>query len=625
FEREARSVAALSHPNVVVLYSLEQDEGTRFLTMELVEGVSLSALIAPEGLPLPRVLELAIPLADALVAAHEKGIVHRDLKPSNVMVSREGRLKVLDFGLAKLDADSDLDLTSAPTAAGPLSHAGQVLGTVPYMAPEQLRGRTVDARADLFSFGVLVYELAAGSRPFTGPTPADVSSAILRDEAPPLTGARADLPADLERIVGRCLEKNPRDRFQTALDVVNELRALRRALERGEAAAGRPAPAAIASIAVLPFVNRSADADDEYFSDGLADELLHLLARIRGLRVSARASAFHFKGKDVPLADVGRALNVATVLDGSVRKAGHRVRISVQLVRVADGLPLWSETYDRTLDDVFAVQDDIARSVVKELHAMLLGGAPDSQVSGEVRAEVARARRGAARDPEAHRLWLLARHLLERLTREDTARAIELLRQAVARDPEFAIGWAGLGSAYTTQAGRAWIPADDGYARTREALERALALVPDLAEAHAQLGWMRMYHDWDWRGAEASLVRALESPAGDAVVSRWAGVMAMNLGRHREALALLQGAVEQDPLSASSHHNLGVALLASGRAAEAEPALRRALEITPQRVASRAYLATALLDLGRPAEAQAEAEREPEPTLRLWALAIAHH
>src|SRR3989449_9292563 len=280
FEREATTVAGLNHPNIVVLYSIEEDGGTRFLTMELVEGRSLAALVAPGGLPLAQLLDLAIPLADALVAAHERGVVHRDLKPANVMVTREGRVKVLDFGLAKLESsDPRLDATQAATMATPLSTPGQVVGTVPYMAPEQVRGEAVDARTDLFALGIMLYELAAGRRPFTGATSADVSSSILRDTPEPLANVRAELPADLDRIVGRCLEKEPRVRFQTALDVCNELRQLKQTSDSGTAARSatravrrigdppqrgvEPARDAIRSLAVLPLENVSRDPAQE--------------------------------------------------------------------------------------------------------------------------------------------------------------------------------------------------------------------------------------------------------------------------------------------------------------------------------------------------------------------------
>ena len=625
FEREAMTVARLNHPNIVVLHSIEEDGGTRFLTMELVEGRSLAALVAPGGLPLVQVLDLAIPLADALTAAHEKGVVHRDLKPANVMVTREGRVKVLDFGLAKLaQVDADLGATQAATLAAPISDAGQVVGTVPYMAPEQLRGETADARSDLFSLGVVMYELAGGRRPFAGQSQAEIGSAILRDAPPSLASLRPDLPGELVHIIERCLEKNPRERVQTALDVLNELRSLRRTLERG-APAPKPVADKLASIAVLPFVNRSASADDEYFSDGLADELLSVLARIKGLRVTARTSAFQFKGRNEDLAVIGQKLNVATILEGSVRKAGNRVRISVQLVKVSDGYQLWSETYDRTFEDIFAVQDDIAQSVVKELRRTLLGEEADSQASDEAKADVARAARGRATDPEAHRLGLLARHLLDRLTREDTAKAVEYLKQALDRDPESALAWLDLSRARANQAGFGWAPVAQGYGRAREAAERALALEPDLAEGHSALGWLRMYHDRDWRGAAASYARALELAPRNANVLRRAGVLAGNRGHFGEAIVLYRRALEHDPLSASGYHNLGLSLHNIDRFEEAEAAFRKTLELSPQRVVTRSHLSMTLLALGRSEEALAEANREPEEQFRLWALAILHH
>ncbi|HET9950778.1 MAG TPA: protein kinase, partial [Candidatus Eisenbacteria bacterium] len=595
----------------------------RFLTMELVEGQRLADLIPSGGLPLSRILELSIQLADALVAAHERGVIHRDLKPGNVMITRDGRVKVLDFGLAKFTgADEPTPRQGmADTQEFPTSDQGQLLGTVPYMAPEQIRGEDVDARADLFALGIILYELATGRRPFTGPTSADLISSILRDTPEPLTRARPDLPDDLERLVDRCLERDARDR-SSALEVANELRRMRRDLEQGTS---EPNPTdRVASIAVLPFVNRSADAEDEYFSDGLADELLNVLAKIRGLRVAARTSAFRFKGKDTSIAEVGSALRVATVLEGSVRKAGSRVRVSVQLVKVSDGYHLWSETYDRTLDDIFAVQDDIAQSVVKELRTALLGEDPDSGASGRAKADVARAAKGRGANPQAHRLYLHGRHFLDRTTRADTARGIEYLKQAVELDPGFALAWAELSAAYSREADLSWCPVEEGYRRSREAAERSLLLEPDLPEGHAALGWIQM-SDLDWRRAEASIRRALELAPGSARVLRVAGVLAKAQGRFDDAIRVDHQAFERDPLNGAAYHNLGNTLLAADRFAEAEAAFRESLELSPMRAATRASLAFALAAQGRLDEAMEETKREPVGWARLRALAILHY
>jgi serine/threonine-protein kinase len=619
-------VAGLNHPNIVVLHTVEDVDGVRFLTMELVEGQTLSTLVSTGGLPIPKLLELAIPLTDALVAAHEKGVIHRDLKPGNVMVTREGRVKVLDFGLAKMmGADTPVaqGASFTVTADGPISGEGHVVGTVPYMAPEQLRGETVDARADLFSLGIILYELATGRRPFMGDSNAEVTSSILRDTPLPLSRVRTDLPGDFATLIDHCLQKSPRERVQTALDVNNALRRLRKTLDRGEP--GKTAPGKVASIAVLPFVNRSASADDEYFSDGLADELLNVLSKIKGLRVTARSSAFTFKGKQVTAKEIGSALDVATLLEGSVRKAGNRIRVSVQLVQVSDSSHLWSETYDRTLEDIFAVQDDIAQSVVKELRTTLLDEEADSDASGAAKAEVAQAARGRGTDPEAHRLYLLARHLIDRDTREETPRAIEYLKEALDRDPKYALAWAELSGAYSLQAGRSWAPVAEGYARAREAAERALSLDPDLPEGHAAIGWIRMFYDWDFRGAEASFARALELAPGNVKVLISTGRLAANLGRLGEAIGFFRRALEQDPLSARSYNNLGIALNCAGRFADAEAAYRKALELAPLSAAVRSSLSLTLLALGRGEEALVEAGREADEAFRSWGLAIVHH
>ncbi len=679
FEREARTVAGLNHPNIVTLYSVEDEDGIRFLTMELVEGQTLDRFVVQGGLPLARVLELSIPLAHALVAAHERGVVHRDLKPNNVMVTHGGWVKVLDFGLAKIAeaAERDPAATIGATAGGPLSGVGQVLGTVPYMAPEQIRSGIVDARSDLFALGIILYELTTGQRPFSGETPADVSSAILRDVPPPVLSLRADLPRDLNRIVERCLEKDPRDRFQTARDVMNELRYIQR--EAGLAARPgaapmtppavttppkhatpapqsplpqspvphspvplspvpqssrsgmalhyaplSPAPRDMPSIAVLPFVNRSRGEEDEYFSDGLADELLNVLTKIRGLRVAARASSFNFKGKNEDLATIGEKLNVATLLDGSVRKAGNRVRISVQLVKAADRVQLWSETYDRSLDDIFAVQDDIAQSVVKELRATLLGEAPGSDASRKAEADVAVAAKGHGTNPEAHRLYLQGKYLIERVTQEDTAQGLRYLNEALALDPTHALAWTEVARAHSISGGYGWETTLEGYRKAREAAMRAIQLAPDLAEGHLRLSGVQRLHDWDWKAAEASTRRALELAPGSPEVMRSTAELLHLLGRYDEAERLFRSALEQDPLSSAGYRAFARVYRSMDRLKEAEQAIRKGIELSPLHVGARLMLAIVLSEQGRNEEALAEAKAETAEWARLTALGVAH-
>jgi TolB-like protein/Tfp pilus assembly protein PilF len=381
----------------------------------------------------------------------------------------------------------------------------------------------------------------------------------------------------------------------------------------------------VPSIAVLPFANLSRDEENEYFADGLAEELLNVLAKIRGLRVAARTSAFQFKGTNDDITVIGRKLNVATVLEGSVRKAGNRLRVAVQLVKVADGYHLWSESYDRTLEDIFAVQDDIAQSVVKELRTTLLGEAADATTEKAAIAAVAAAATGRATDPEAHRLYLQARYFAGRFTRQDTAKSIEYLKEALARDSEFAIAWAELGTMYQREAGRGWVPLGEGYGRAREAVQCALALEPELAEGHEALGWIELNHDWDWRGAEASCRRALALAPGNVLVQRRAALAIGWLGHLDEAIELCQRALALDPLSAVGYEYLAIHLNRSGRLVEAEAVFRKALELAPQRTGTHAILARNLLAQGRGEEALAEVRQEPEEWERLWTQAIIDH
>ena len=379
------------------------------------------------------------------------------------------------------------------------------------------------------------------------------------------------------------------------------------------------------TIAILPFLNLSRGDEDDYFSDGLAEELLNVLSKIRGLRVAARTSAFSFKGKQTTINEIGRILNVASVLEGSIRRAGDRVRISVQLVKVLDGYQLWSETYDRTMDDMFAVQDDIAQSVVEEIRVRLLGEKPGESGSRQIISEIAVAVRGRSNDPEAQRLMMLGRHFLDRTTRDDTTKAIGYFRQALELDDHFALCWAELGRAYSVEAGRGWVPVHDGFNASREATERALELEPDLAEGHAQLGRILAVNEWNLNGAEASYRRALELAPGSSRVLDGASVLFYKLGRLDEALDLGRRVLEQDPLSAAYWHNLGLTCHAAGLLDESEKAFRRALELAPQRLVSAALLALIFLDKGQNDDAVKQASRESDAFWRMWSLAIIYH
>ena len=386
-----------------------------------------------------------------------------------------------------------------------------------------------------------------------------------------------------------------------------------------------PIDADTPSIAVLPFTDLSAEKDQEYFTDGLAEELLNVLSKIRGLRVASRTSAFSFKGTKVDIPTVAQKLNVATILEGSMRKAGKRVRITAQLIDVATDSHLWSDTYDRELEDIFAVQDDIAQSVVKELRAALLGEKPNASASAAVKAEVQAAARGRGENTEAYRLYLQGRFFEDRSTREGTAKAIEYYRQALELDPQYALAWAGLSRSYASQAGSSWSRITEGFAKAREAAERAVQFEPDLAESQLAMGWIRMYHDWDWKAADSFLRRAIELAPGDAQALRDTAILAGFLGPADEAVTLLRRAAVLDPLSAQVHRSLGRWCYCAGFFEEAEAALKKTLELNPLGARTHHYLGVVRLAQGRLDEAMHEFQMEGHDTFRLLGLALVQH
>jgi eukaryotic-like serine/threonine-protein kinase len=643
FEREAKAIAALNHPNIVTIYGIHNEVGNRFIAMELVEGESLDRVIAPGGMPLAKIFDIAIPLADALAAAHDKGIVHRDLKPGNVMITRDGRVKVLDFGLAKLMTEAAGGSSQAPTVSAPLTGLGAIIGTVPYMSPEQLRGEAVDHRTDLFSLGIMLYEMASGQRPFKGSKSADVMSSILRDTPRPLHELNSSLPRPLEKVVSLCLEKDPDNRLQSAKDVRNELRMLRKEVDSGildsalPEALGKPAaqsssppqgsaatlgsalsaptrrgefwigiaaliaivvvvgwwlgrgrpgsektpsltgsaavtsavpaePEEVNSLAVLPFTNLSSDKEQEYFSDGLTEELLNALVKIPELKVVGRTSSFSFKGKNENLRTIGEKLGVANILEGSVRKSGDKVRITAQLVKAADGFHLWSETYDRTLDDIFAVQDDIAQSVAAALKVTLLGkGAEAPQANAE-----------------AYDLVLQARFVMQARTEETNSRARKLLERALQLSPDYAPAWAEMGLMHFRESERATTveARQQAVERARSALARALELDSNLAVAHSRMAGVQR-NSWDFAGAERSTARAVAADPKNPIVMGNAAIIYDILDRRDEAIVLSERALKADPLNVNWFLNLANYYNVARRFDEAEALCRKALELAP--------------------------------------------
>jgi TolB-like protein/predicted Ser/Thr protein kinase len=568
FERESRSIAALNHPNICQLY----DVGPNYLVMEFIEGAQLNG-----PLPLDRACRYAVEIADALSAAHAKGITHRDLKPANILVTASG-IKLLDFGLALLSRAGDgPQRTAEATATVGITQAGMVLGTAAYMSPEQAEAKPVDARSDIFSFGLVFYEILSGRRAFTGDSAIAVMAAILHKEPEPLDATPA-----LKTILARCLRKSPADRFQSMTQVKEALLAASGVSSPASAVSGAPQPPSIPSIAVLPFANMSRDADDEYFSDGLAEEIINLLAHVSGLKVIARTSAFAFKGKNEDIRKIAETLGVNSVLEGSVRRAGNRLRITAQLIHAADGSHLWSERYDREMTDVFAIQDEIAQAITAALKLTLSISAVQQRYQPNL---------------PAYEAFLKAHHQWAKLTAESIARSKEYYEQAIALDPKFALAHIGLADYFLLlAAGAGLMPAHEAMPLVRAGAQRALEIDPMLPEAHAMLGIVAGVYDYDWKEAERLFGLAMARDPVPPLVHSWYGYFfLLLLGRVGNAVEETERSLQQDPLNLMSRVVLAQCLSAAGRYEDSSTECRRILELDENNVGGYSILALNLL------------------------------
>ncbi|MDX1645134.1 MAG: protein kinase [Thermoanaerobaculia bacterium] len=613
FRREAQAVAALSHPNIVTIYSIEDSEAGHFITMELVDGKSLDELISGDGLSLERTLEIAEPLVKALAAAHQRGITHRDLKPANIMLTGDGTVKILDFGLAKLtrggDSDSHEDL---PTQT--LTQEGTVVGTVPYMSPEQVQGKAVDHRTDIFSLGIILYEMATGHRPFRGETSAEVVSSILRDAPEAVTESRPDMPEQLGRIIARCLEKEPELRYQTAQDIQT---ALHRIGEEVEGSKGGE----MASVAVLPFVDMSPEKDQDYFCEGLAEELINALVSIDDLRIASRTSAFRFKGSSQDIREIGRRLGVSTVLEGSVRKAGNQVRISVQLVNVADGYHLWSNRYDRKLEDVFAIQDEIAQSIVEALEVTLT---PKAKQAAE---------KAAPADVQAYDYYLKGRKFFYEFREKGFELARQMFARAIVIDERYARAYAGVADCCSFL--YMYFDASEANLKEADAASRkAVEIDPDNAEAHASRG-LALSLSGRYEEAEAEFERAVELNPKLYEAHYFHARALFAQGRHEEAARRMEIACEVNPEDYQAPTFLAQTYLCLHRRAHASAAFRKAIERIKKHIAYNAddaralYLGAAcLIELGEMEQAQEWVERaleiDPDDALVLYNVACTY-
>jgi serine/threonine protein kinase len=548
FAPEAKILASLNHPNIVTIHSVEEFEGRHFLAMELVDGQQMDVLIPEGGFALDEFLSMALPLTEAVSAAHGKGIVHRDLKPANIMVTKDRRVKVLDFGLAELR--KEVPTPSPDHDTQELLEKKAVVGTVSYMAPEQLSGRGADARSDVFSLGVIFYEMASGRHPFDRESAGEAIASILRDDPPPLMALNAGIPRHLANLVDQCLEKDPQLRPASAAELRDDLERIRTAkdlLSRGSQS----------SIAVLPFVDMSPERDQEYFCEGMAEQLINVLTQLDEIQVASRTSAFLYKDKQSDLREIGRKLNVAHVLEGSVRKSGDTLRITAQLIDVADGYHLWSKQYDRTLEDVFAIQDEISSSIVRALQITLSSGEEFGMQSAQTN------------DVLAYDYYLRGRKLFFEQRTRSIEMALQMYALAIEHDPEYSLAYAGIANchSYLYQIHQ---PSQEHLDLAEQASRRALGLKPELAEAHTA------------RGFALSVAK-----------------------RHAEAEHAFSTAIRLNPRLFDAYYLFARDAFARGAFEQSAALFEQAIEVCPEDFQAPLMAAQSYTSIGRDAEATA--------------------
>jgi eukaryotic-like serine/threonine-protein kinase len=678
FEREAKAVAALSHPNILAIHDYGTGEGLSYAVMELLEGETLRRRLAHGSFPWRKAVEIGAAIADGLAAAHAKGIIHRDLKPANIFLTSDGRVKILDFGLARVEAP-------APPTAGTATYhpdrtdPGTVMGTAGYMPPEQVRGQPADARSDLFALGCVLYEMVTGRRAFARETNAETMTAILHDEPPELTDSGKKVPPELERIIRHCLEKSPDERFESARDLAFNLRAV--ASDSGFSTAGARkgtrsrrrvaaatavillagllaavvywrtrSPQAIDSIAVLPLVNSGGEPDVDALADGLTESLINSLSQLRDLRVLARSTVFKYKGREVDPLQAGRELGVRAVLTGRVARRRDTLDVQAELVDVDTGAQLWGDRYPRRFADVVLVQEEIARQITANLHLRLTG------------AEHERLSKRHTANAEAFRLYWLGRYHWNKRNHDGLKSAIKWFGEATAADPAYALAYAGLADAYMLLAAYNYMPPKDAVPPARFAVQKALDLDPALGEAYTSRGWIKYIFAWDWAGAESDFRQALALSPGYATGHHWLADFLTAMGRFDEAGAEIRRARELDPLSgiinrdvAWPHYfarrydeaiaqlhtvlqmdsNFSPAYSLLGRAYEqkgehdkAVAALQKAVTLSQENPATRLMLAHAYAVAGKPDEARGtlqELHGQSGPTyLSSYAVATVH-
>ncbi|HKR59866.1 MAG TPA: protein kinase, partial [Pyrinomonadaceae bacterium] len=660
FIQEAKAASALNHPHILTIHEIGTVGDSRYIATEFIDGDTLRRLIT-SGMKLEEILEISIQVTSALAAAHSAGIVHRDIKPENVMVRHDGYAKVLDFGLAKLAQPAGVTPdTEAPTKALVNTDAGTVMGTANYMSPEQAKGTSLDARSDLWSVGAVLYEMVTKHLPFAGETPTETVSLILQREPAPLMRYANNVPAELERIVTKALTKDPEGRYQTAKDLLIDLRNLKRKLEvdaeidrtvppelraatstsggsqghstagnasvagtaapssaeyivsgikqhkvaalvallvlllagvgLGVALYGRRATPALDSIAVLPFVNASGDPNMEYLCDGISETLINSLTQLQRIHVVARTSAFRYKGKEADPQTIGRELNVRTVLMGRVRQNGDTINVQVDLVDATTGAQLWGEEYERKLADVLSVKQAISREIIEKLRLRLSGEEQKKLVGGDS-------------NGEAYQLYLKGRYHWNKRSIEGIRKSAEYFNQAIEKDPNYALAYAGLADSWFTGTWYRDVDAREGYEKARAAANRALELDSSLAEPHTTLALIKGNYDFDWSGAENEFKLAIKLNPNYPTAHQRYSLFLPIFGRFEESVAEARRAQQLDPLSLILNENVGDMLILARRYDEAEAQLLKTLELDPNFGVARGTLAKAYEVTGRDKEA----------------------
>jgi len=625
FKIEAKAAAALNHPNIATIYAIEESGEDTFIVMEFIDGIELKDKIKSGPIPIKEAINIAIQIAEGLEAAHKKKIIHRDIKSQNIMITDDGKVKIMDFGLAKVKGGIQL------------TQMGLTVGTIANMSPEQARGREVDHRTDIWSFGVVLYEMITGQMPFRGDYDQAIIYSIMNKEPQPA----GEIDKELKHIIDKSLNKEQSERYGSAGEIAEELRTISQGgeVKRTQknksklpwiitgavviivaialylfipsSKGGKESAAKIKTIAILPFTDMSQNKDQGYFSDGMAEELINVLSRNPRLRVTARTSSFYFRGKDVDLKTIASKLNVKNILEGSVQKAGNNLRISADLVNTETDATLWSDTYDGTMNNIFALQDSISGNVAEALNAALLGkdaAAPEQKT-----------------DPEAYNNYLLGNHFYDLRGRENLKRAAGYYSDALSIDSNYVPAWLGLSKVHISEADYGYISLDIAFSKARQEAERALSLNPKLAGAYVQIGRIENDYSWNWSMADKYYTKALELEPENASAMIGAANLASTLGRFNRAINLAHRSIQIDPISAVCYYDLGFYTNYAGLRDESISAYKNCLKLNPHFPNAHVFMGVVYLEQNKLDSAEAEIKKEAEPDGKIYGPSLVYY